>query len=204
MIVYVESNFILELVRFQDEAEACSEILGLAAAGRIRLVVPAFSVAEPFDVVRRATADRHALRQAFDRHLRLLARTTTYRDRLAQAADIAALLTESSAAEADRLHDVLARVLDVAEVIPVNAETLRDALRAQREMALVPQDAVVFASVRRHAESADGAKCFLQRDAKDFVTPGIEQILRERDCRIISSFRGGRAFVLSHLELEGS
>lgn len=46
MIVFVETNFLLELVYQQEEHESCEAILALAEAGRIDLVLPAFSVAE--------------------------------------------------------------------------------------------------------------------------------------------------------------
>jgi hypothetical protein len=38
MIVYAESNFILEAATLQDEYQACLEILELAEAGEVRLV----------------------------------------------------------------------------------------------------------------------------------------------------------------------
>ncbi len=201
MIVYIESNFILELVRLQDEAEACSEILALAGEGRLRLVLPAFSVAEPFDVVRRSSSERKYLQTQVEKQLRLLGRSTNYEAQLAQAAEVTALLIESGRVETERLHEVLVRVLEVTEVIPVTSAVLRNALEAQREHGLSLQDAVVFTSVLEHARSAGAEqKCFLERDAKDFVTPDVETALDRHDCRIISSFVGGVGFVRSQLE----
>ena len=49
MIVYVESNFVLELAFLQEESEDCSEILQLAEAQRIELVFPSFCVGEPYE-----------------------------------------------------------------------------------------------------------------------------------------------------------
>lgn len=196
MIVYVESNFILELVRLQEEASACAEILHLARAGRIRLVLPAFSAAEPFDVVRRSAADRRRLQADLDRHLRLLGRTTTFGTQLARAAEVTALLTESIRVENERLHDVLAETLGLAEVIPITNATLQGALDAQRTLGLPLQDSVVYTSVLDHARAAGRErKCFLERDAKDFMTPDVETALQEQDCRIITSFSGGLGFI---------
>ncbi|MFL5541976.1 MAG: hypothetical protein ACJ8J0_23515 [Longimicrobiaceae bacterium] len=196
MIVYVESNFVLELVRLQNEAEACAEILGLAKEGRIRLVLPAFSAAEPFDVLRRSSADRQRLQAELDRQLRLLGRTTTFATQLARAAEVTALLTESTRVETERLHDVLAEILGLAEVIPITAATLQGARDAQRALGLRLQDSVVYTSVLTHARSAgEERKCFLERDAKDFLTPDIEEALQGHDCRIITSFAGGLGFI---------
>ena len=47
MTVYVESNFVLEQSLQQEECDSCAEIIDLASEGRITLVAPAFSLAEP-------------------------------------------------------------------------------------------------------------------------------------------------------------
>lgn len=47
MNIYVETNFILELVFEQSEATNCEEILTIGEGGNARLIVPAFSFAEP-------------------------------------------------------------------------------------------------------------------------------------------------------------
>ena len=52
MIVYLESNFVLELAFLQAEHEECSAILRLAETGEIRLVLPAFSIGEPYETWR--------------------------------------------------------------------------------------------------------------------------------------------------------
>jgi len=46
VIVYVETNFLLEIAYQQDECESCREILALARQGRVALAVPAFSLIE--------------------------------------------------------------------------------------------------------------------------------------------------------------
>ena len=55
MIVYVESNFVLELALLQEEHDSCDAIIMLAETRDIELVVPAFSLAEPYEaLVRRS------------------------------------------------------------------------------------------------------------------------------------------------------
>ena len=48
MIVYVESNFILELAYLQEEHEICEKILLLAEQERVSLLLPSFCVGEPY------------------------------------------------------------------------------------------------------------------------------------------------------------
>ena len=201
MIVYVESNFVLEIAAVQEQHDACEEILKLGERGTIRLVLPAFSVAEPYDVVQRRSSERKHLQDQLSKQLAQLSRTATLAERLRNAADIAALLTESSREERSRLDDALIRVLGVAEVIPVGAVTLRAAIRAQAERELAAQDSIIYASVMEHlGSSPPGARCFLNRNAKDFLTPAIQEDLKRFDCRLISSFRDGLAFIGATLD----
>ena len=54
MIVYVESNFVLELAFRQEDCESSDNILQLAEAGKIELMLPAYFLGEPYErLVRR-------------------------------------------------------------------------------------------------------------------------------------------------------
>jgi len=70
MNVYVESNFVLEQALEQEQCESCEELLRLASAGSIRLVVPAFSLAEPHIALMRRESERSRLRSELQRNSR--------------------------------------------------------------------------------------------------------------------------------------
>ena len=53
MIVYIESNFVLEFALLQEEHQSCGTIIGLAESRTIDLAIPAFSLFEPYEVWRR-------------------------------------------------------------------------------------------------------------------------------------------------------
>lgn len=200
MIVYVESNFVLELAALQEQHRACEEIVRLAERRAVRLVLPAFSVAEPYDVLRRRSAERAQLRDQLSRHIALLSRNASYETQLGQLGDVAKLLMESGRDERSRLDETLIRLLDTCEVVPVGPDTLRTAIRVQVERELAAQDSIIYASVMDHLASArPGPKCFLNRNAKDFLTPAILEDLRRFDCRLLSSFTDGLAFIQAQL-----
>jgi len=46
VILYAETNFLLEVAYLQERSESCDAILALARQGSVSLVVPAFSIAE--------------------------------------------------------------------------------------------------------------------------------------------------------------
>ena len=51
MDVYVETNFVLELALLQEQHESCEKILRFQQTGKIRLIVPAYSLIEPFETI---------------------------------------------------------------------------------------------------------------------------------------------------------
>ena len=49
MNIYVETNFVLELVFEQEQHTSCEQILALCESGRSRLIIPAYCLAEPHE-----------------------------------------------------------------------------------------------------------------------------------------------------------
>src|SRR6266446_5464157 len=78
MIVYVESNFVLELAFLQEEYESCLELLRLAESQDIHLVLPAFSIGEPYEVWVRRSKQRRELRDQMSTASRELWRSRPY------------------------------------------------------------------------------------------------------------------------------
>jgi hypothetical protein len=69
MIVYVETNFCLELAFQQEEEAQAEEILQLAGAGRYESVFPQFAVCEPFSTLNRYDNERRRFFNDLNRQL---------------------------------------------------------------------------------------------------------------------------------------
>jgi hypothetical protein len=80
MNVYVESNFVLEHALEQEECDSCSEIIQLASQGRITLLIPAFSLAEPHQVIASKAKARSRLSAELSAQLGELGRSKPHRD----------------------------------------------------------------------------------------------------------------------------
>ncbi len=199
MIVYVESNFVLELALLQEEHRSCEAIVSLAESSTIDLAVPAFSLFEPYEVWRRRTVERAELHERLIQEMRQLERTESYAKTVEGLRDPASILERSGSEDKRRLDETLGRILDCAVVIPPERETLRDAIEFQSSLDLSPQDSFVYASVMAHLSAAPpGPKCFLNRDSRDFSIPDIREGLGQYDCRLITSFADG----LSHIDAQ--
>ena len=193
MIVYIESNFVLELALEQEQHAACSSILARCKTGKVKLVIPAFSIAEPYQTLGRRFRERKELRERLLRELDLLGRTHSYRATVDTIRELSDLFVTSQDDEDQRLRGSVDRILEVAELIPLDTTVIRQA--SFRPYGLDALDALVFASVARNMEQADGEKCFLNRNYKDFSDPDLVAFLRTRNCRIFYSFEDADSFL---------
>jgi predicted nucleic acid-binding protein len=193
--IYVESNFVLELALLQEQHASCERLLALCEAGKIQVIVPAYSIMEPYETLLRRDIERRSLKNTLDRELRQLARTSIYSQRLSGLKASTELLIDSNEEEIQRLEMVRARILSCATVIALDVTILGDATRWQA-LGLAAKDAVVLASVLSHLGSGtESRSCFLTRDA-DFDDPKVVEQLKARRCKLISRFDSG----LSNIE----
>lgn len=196
MIVYVESNFILERAFLREEHEACDALIDLARSGVVRLLLPAFSLGEPYEAWVRRSRLRAGLHRQLLVEVSELARSRPYASRSDRLRETAKLLQESALEERERLDQALLDAANAAEVIPTDAEVIHSALTVQRDLGLSPQDSIVYASILAHlAASAPGPKCFITRNSKDFLRAALHTPLAEAGCRLMWSFVDGLGFV---------
>jgi predicted nucleic acid-binding protein len=199
MTVFAETNFLLELAYLQEEHESCQEILALAEAGRINLAVPAFCVAEARTTHDRQVKQRTEFHTALSRQIREIARSKPYSDVPARSRELMAALVDSAESERRRLREALDRIIAAGRLVPMTADVLLRADRAEKEVDLTPQDAIVYASVVVEIDADPGTpKCFLNRNSRDFASPDIYAELRRGNCRLLPSFRDGVAYITNY------
>lgn len=198
MNVYVETNFVLELVFLQEQSAHCESILGQCDGRRHRLVIPAYCLAEPNEKLHRQARSRTELQRTLESELRQLARSYSYRVRIDNIQDIASLLIQSNEEERRRFDLYRRRLLDIAEIVPLTAEILQQAALHEISHQLAPQDALVYASVMNHlSRSASPQNCFLNRNSRDFDSPDIVDELARYNCRMIPRFDDGDRYIHS-------
>lgn len=201
MIVYVESNFVLELAYLQEEHQSCEEILSLAEEGKIGLVLPAYSVGEPYDSWVRRSKQRSELHERLSRELNELSRSKPYLEIPNEFQGITKTLVESGEEEKHRLDRAASRILETAVVVPIEKEVIRAAIDFQRTRNLSPQDSIVYASVLSHliSTSKEEPKCFITKNSKDFANPDIYSELETYGCKLLTKFNNGLGYAKSCL-----
>ena len=199
MTVYVESNFVLELALLQEQHESCDRIVGLAEERRIRLVVPAYSLVEPFETLTRRFKKRQSMSEDVRSELTQLGRSAPYEEQAQAFQDIAALFIRSQEDETRRLHTTIERLCVVSELIPLNAALITDSLR-HHQGDFSPQDSVVYASVLHHLSlGGENESVFLNRNSKDFDNPDVQDSLEHLGCRMLFSFDDGYEYVVHRI-----
>ncbi|MDE3001190.1 MAG: hypothetical protein OXU79_19100 [Gemmatimonadota bacterium] len=201
MIVYLESNFVLELAFLQAEHDQCSALLRLAEVGRIRMVLPAFSIGEPYETWVRRTKRRRQIHEDLTTAIRELSRSSPYEAASERFHELIGILIRSGEEEKRRLDETLEGILQTVEVIPVGLNVVSAAISLQEKLNLSPQDSIVYASVLDHpnAESRERC-CFITRNSRDFAHPHIEHELSSRDCLLLTKFADGVGYVRRHLQ----
>ena len=201
MIVYVESNFVLELAYLQEEHQSCEEILNLAEEGKIGLVLPAYSVGEPYDSWVRRSRQRSELHERLSRELNELSRSKPYLEIPTEFRGITKTLVESGEEEKERLDNATSRILEAAVVVPIEREVIRAAIAFQKTRNLSPQDSIVYASVLSHliSTSTEEPKCFITKNSKDFANPDIYSELESYGCKLLTKFGNGLGYAKSCL-----
>ena len=127
MNIYVETNFVFELVFQQEQHTTCESILRFCESGGAYLIIPAYCLAEPHEKLTRQNNRRKELQNVLNTELNQLARTASYSSRIYSIQDIASLLVQSNEEERQRFEHYQERLLNVAEVIPLTAEILSTA-----------------------------------------------------------------------------
>ena len=201
MNVYVESNFVLEQALEQEQSESCQRLIGLATTGSVRLVIPAFSLAEPHITLMRKANERSRLSAELQRQLSELGRSKTYRDASSSFREITALLIRSAESERAGLERAIDGILKAAEVIPLNSDLFYQAGGIQIALDMSAQDSIVLASVVRHlAETKPAESCFLNRNTRDFDDPNVRDMLEEFRCKFFGRFDHALQYIEGHLQ----
>jgi predicted nucleic acid-binding protein len=199
VIVYVETNFLLELAYLQEDCESCAELLDFAKRGAVSLVLPAFSLAEARLTWDRRSSERNTLQNQLQPIIRQLARSEPFRTLPESSRELISALGASGETTRLRLEDAISTITSVGTVLPLTAEITSRARLHEIRLDLSPSDAVVYASVMAHLAAApQGVKCFFNRD-KDFANPSVYDELAAYDCKLFGSFEKGMEFVRSKI-----
>jgi hypothetical protein len=197
LIVYVETNFLGELIRKQEHYDSCAALLKLAEDSAIDLRIPAYSMIEIGDVTARLRKEYEDLIGKVDRKLNDFRRgeatrrfvDDVNRSRLA----LVAIMNE----EDENMWAVRERVRRIATQLPLDARAskVENHILAPAEILREkPGDRAVLASIRADLATHRSESIFITRDS-DLRTRDIRSILRRHGCRVFASYHDAVGFL---------
>jgi len=204
VIIYVESNFVLELARRQEEGPAAEEILQLAEAGTISLAFPIFSMCEPFSTLMRYGSDRARLVQSMRDEVHELGRLEPHKDLAMTLQPVLQTLLSIARSEMDALETTVERMLRAGRAIQLTGARFAEARTVEKRFGLSAQDAMVYASVLGDlkGQPREKPKCFVSRNSRDFDDPAIVADLRSYGCRYIAKLSDALLYIRSEVRAQ--
>jgi predicted nucleic acid-binding protein len=200
VIVYVETNFLLELAYLQERCDSCELILDFAKAGKITLALPAFSAVEARFTSNRRASERQEFRASLRKHIREISRSEPFRGLSEQSRDVVTALVAGDEEARTRLETAIQAVEEHGITIPLTGQIISMARRYELAHPLSSQDALVLASVKSHAEKSPERKCFISQDSRAFNDLGVFEELSGAGCKFISTFTNGVEHIKSAIK----
>ncbi|MGK7944187.1 MAG: PIN domain-containing protein [Microcystaceae cyanobacterium] len=201
MKVYIETNFVLELAFQQEEFSSCESIVDLCETNQIQLIIPAYSLTEPFDTLIRQAKRRRDLHTKLNDELKQLSRSISYTESVDNIkTTINQLLIQSNEEQRNRFKTYQDELLNISEIIPLNTNILSKTYDNEQQYSLSSQDAIVYSSIIAHlSASPPSSACFLNRNSKDFGNSDIVAALKQLNCQILFSFAQGYNYIKSQI-----
>lgn len=200
MIVYVESNFVLEIALGQEEAPAAETILELAEQNKLELCCPSFALSEPFATITQRGRKRKDLSKSLAGTIRELQRSKPHEEVVFELQPIPASLTNIVSKEFSLLQSTVKRLLSVSKLIELNGAIYEQAIAYRFFFGLSPQDSIIYASVISDLMHRDrkGPKYFISRNWKDFRDFSIKYELESYNCQYVENFNVGLNLIQSN------
>src|SRR5947208_876492 len=136
MIVYVESNFVLEIALEQKQASAARSILSLAESHQIELAYPSFVLSEPFDSIMRTRREYDVLRQSLLKALNDLKRSEPHKQVALDFKPALNVLENVCIRQIDLLYSTFEQLLSIGRCINIDVLIFKDAAPYRSSLAL--------------------------------------------------------------------
>ena len=190
MIVYVESNFVLELALGRADAHSVRQLIEFSEGGTIELAIPTFSVVEPFLTLRKIDRDREQLLSRLSETLRESSRSELHREGVQAVSGLVSQLGGMEKREREALGATIRQVLAASRQLPISQGTISLSQQLQQDLGLDPPDSMVFASVLEDLGSSSGERrsVYVSQNFKDFGDPEVSRRLEELGCSYESTF----------------
>lgn len=107
MIVYVETNFVLEIILAQEQHIAAETILAMAEMQKLELAFPSFIISEVYSTIVRRQKEREELLKSFQKTLEQIKRSEHFKDTALSMEPLLDRLLEKEIPQNDFLYNTI-------------------------------------------------------------------------------------------------
>ncbi|MDK2971545.1 MAG: hypothetical protein PWP23_1300 [Candidatus Sumerlaeota bacterium] len=200
MILYVETNFLLEIARQQDHAQEAEELLLLGSdRSRLRLFCPAHCIGEAAANIGYHHQERLPLLVSLQKQQRELGRYAIESGLTDLIGKLDSRMHAVRKHEEWRLEQTVEKLLRFDGALPTPYLACGDAAEFELEYELRFSDALLLATVIRHARTlSEELKAFVSRDRKDFGGRVAREVLRRENIKYLTTFEAALALAKRH------
>jgi hypothetical protein len=200
LIVYLETNFVIEVAYRQQEVSSCESILG--RTNHIDLRVPAVCLCEAhFQYTGRVDRTDETMKKTS-----VLLGSLKRSKRYAQRADdldgeLGNLVSTTTALDKEHFDMVITRLSEVCRIIGLSPSILKESQSLQTTFGLKPLDSLVAASVLADLSTLQSTsqKIFISRDRKMLADPQLRDRFDAHNCKIFLKFDSADNFITAAL-----
>jgi predicted nucleic acid-binding protein len=201
MNIYCETNFFLEVVFFQEQANFCEKIFSLCKKKKVRLIIPAYSLAESIYRLESQAKIKKKFQEELDAQINHFSRTAKYSQQTQNFKNLGTFLDKTAEDEQQNFEKWRKNLVRCGEFIPFDKNILKKVKAIEAKYDLTLPDAIVFTSILSHLQNNKSLpSCFLNRNAKDFNTSEIKTKLRSLNCKLIPSFADGFKYISNQIK----
>ena len=200
MIVYVETNFILELAYLRSTSDNCERLIDFARERKIWLVIPAFALLEARIAWQGVVKRRTRLHSEVRAELGELARSRPLANIGEQSQAFVASLVDTAQDDRSRLESAVNSLIAHATVLGINSKAINAALVVEQRLGFLPQDALIYGTILQDLKQTDNrSKLFVTQNAGDFFIPTVQDELASYGCKLLTKFDTAEAYIRSTL-----
>jgi predicted nucleic acid-binding protein len=194
LIVYIESNFVLEIALEQEGRDDARALLVAGRRDGVELAIPTFSLSEPYSTVtNRLRGERQDFRRAQER----LRQRQREGGRQAEAEQLSAgleVMVDIGRRDMEGIDRIVAELLVDARVLEFTAEVHTRSLAYQDRYGFDASDSIVYATIVTDAMrcGATEPKLFVTRNERDFDLPEVRTELEALGCDLYLDFASAR------------
>lgn len=195
VIVYAETNFVVELALGQEQCDSCRQIVEWAKELRIVLRIPVYALHEAQTALRRKVKDDAGLPlvKSIEQQIREFRRMRPFSQRVEALEAALTALSDVNERKIALLEAVIDDLASTVRYIPLIHDAI-DLVRVFRGMKVLAGegDLLIFASVmseliERQRSGDNAPSLFLTRNTRDF-TDHARDLLAQYSCDLFTSY----------------